>query len=228
LFVNNQDWESRWNETKLSILYYVNELSKIKNVDVQLEVVDCSIGLDVSKLFSDFSKSIKMESGLSLKFTHVDIDFERANEYGKGWSELNILNSYVNSLSSEADFDFFVKISARYKIVNIIPLINELLDAPNIYSIYAAKSDLLRRVSTIIFGFSVNKWGRFFSIAMNNVRDKSGQTLERVTYDVLHKEGNICRLSRFPIFSPDQHSGSTGAHYSGPKHFLRKILYGYL
>lgn len=143
---------------------------------------------------------------------------------GKGYQEFEMLDSAISKL--EDKYDEFIKITGRYKVLNLKNLTNRKCE-----NMIADSHKKPKVTQTNVFYVTSKFYNTHLKGAYLNVNDSKGKFIEHVVYDILIEKGLLNKVKLFienPIITG--FSGSYGGTLNRNKYkmilrnFERKIL----
>jgi len=149
---------------------------------------------------------------------------------GKGLSETLMVEHATRHMAQVIPYDKYLlfKISARYKIVNLSSIVNEVIKTNDFSkrSLWISYSQCFSKCSTVLYAF--NSTFNFSNVPLwiADIADERGIYLEHLFFTslVLHSFHGVKRLKRVPYFSRDTLSGSLQGRYNFTKQLLSKLM----
>lgn len=208
IYVEHNNPKQRKQEYIDSINFYLTELPEYDLFFLE----NSSYNLDED---IDFTKLKEENSGLHIvKFPISD----KFNE-GKGYQEFEMIDNIINQLTGK--YDFFIKITGRYKIINIKKIFNK-----THYSLIADSQKKYKVTQSNVFGASIKFYNQYLKFIYLKANDSKGIYIEHLIYDTIKKNNlfnTINMLNENPNI--EGFSGSYGGNLKRNKikMFLRNI-----
>lgn len=126
-------------------------------------------------------------NNVELELLSFQQDFNMVKEKGKGYGEGQIMEYIVKHSMLFPSCSFFIKITGRLKVLNIIDLTLKLSSEKNYFNIY--QSRYIGCVDTRIYGMSTTLFKNNFLNAYRNVNDFERRSYEFCFTDILKTNG---------------------------------------
>lgn len=134
-------------------------------------------------------------NNVELELLSFQQDFNMVKEKGKGYGEGQIMEYIVEHSLLFQNSSFFVKITGRLKVLNIVDLTLKLSPKKNYFNIY--QSRYIGCVDTRVYGMSTTLFKNIFLNAYKNVNDFKRHSYEFCFTDILKTYG--IQYSCFPV-----------------------------
>ena len=134
-------------------------------------------------------------NNVELELLTFQQDFNMVKKKGKGYGEGQIMEYIVRHSVLFPTCSFFLKITGRLKVLNIIDLVSKLSSSKNYFNIF--QSRYIGCVDTRIYGMSTTLYKTNFINAYKNVNDTERRSYEFCFTDVL--KSNCVDYSCFPV-----------------------------
>lgn len=199
-FLKIKDVENRRRQYIESIEFYIKETS-IKRI-VYCDNSSSPEPVALNELANKRSKEFEWLS--------FNGDSAKAVIQGKGYGEGEIIEYALNHSTLLQKANYFIKVTGRVKVRNIVFLIN-FMNANRMYFCRNSSTN----VDTKLYGLPIEAYKKDFIYLYNEVDDKKGKYLENLFSDRI--SGQQLEIYNFVVFPNVQGvSGSTGKPYTLP------------
>lgn len=186
-------------------------------------------------LESDFSKLIFIEntnSGHILDFLIEEaskvgklleiLTFQGNNKEllkkGKGFGECESIEYVINNSKLLKQNDLIIKITGRYKILNINNIIDKLnTDYPSFIRIR-----FNNMIDALLFSFFSTTWTKNFATAKEQINDKQARYIEHVIFDLIKQ--NRVDVRKLPVYPIYVETSGTSGNVVDKRHSLHRIM----
>jgi hypothetical protein len=227
--VHDFSTRERIDDTILNITLINKNLLRL-NIDFDLTLIDSSPAESIEKEMIQFFLNEIERLGIKLRFITFKPDLKQIDLMkfrGKGYSELLMVEYYCNNILSPSGY--FLKLSARYSIVNHSFYENFTPGRFDVGKGYIQFSHILKRCMTQVYYAPVSLVLDNMEFMLDNVNDAKEKYVEHIFYEkFLTSNISFIRFKVHPYFLTSLLSGSSGRRYSKVKILLMRILYSYV
>jgi len=177
-FVVHTNAEQRLEEYYEGLLFYSNEFKNDDLYFLENSNYDFSENEKFQKLFSSTNITL-MKFPVSDKF-----------DQGKGYQEFEMLDRAVESLTGK--YDSFIKITGRYKVLNLKQLIN--LTGKELIIDCHKKTKVAQ---TNVFYGTLDFYNTYLRGLYNKVDDSKGIYIEKIVYHEIFTKGIVNKIAPF-------------------------------
>ena len=177
-YVAHTNVKARRDEYFASLVFYREQFPENRIFFLENSIYDFNTDVEFQQLFSD--KKITL-----LKFSVSD----KFNQ-GKGYQEFEMLDSAVSQLSDT--YDSFIKITGRYKVLNLKKLIST-----KTLGLVADMHKKYKVVQTNVFYVSKSFYINYIKGLYLKVDDSKGVFIEKVVYEKIMSESLAKQVSLF-------------------------------
>lgn len=178
IYVVHNDTIKRRNEYLDALNFYIAHFNNDEIYFLENSLYDFNLDQEFKSIFNNNNVHL-------LKFPVSD-----KYNLGKGYQEFEMIDSALTLLHKK--YSHFIKITGRYKIVNLNSLLNL-----NCKTIIADSHKKLKVTQTNVFFINSDFYMKYFKNIYLNVNDEKGIYIEHLVYDTLLKNDLINKVQLF-------------------------------